>query len=73
MSEFINEWFIHASFSLLMVYYFATIVFWVGLSLYREVKSDWSRQYCYVRECTLTVMALFAPKMGWLLANLWYI
>lgn len=72
MSEFINEWFIHASFSLLTRYYLLTIVFWVAVALYQEVKSGWVRQYDYVTECTLSGMVIFAPKMGWLLAALWY-
>ena len=72
MSEFINEWFIHASIPLLLVYYFTTIVFWVAVALYKEAKSGWVRQYDYVTECTLTVMVLFAPQVGWLLAALWY-
>ncbi len=72
MNNFINEYFIHASYLLMLSYYFAAIIFWVVVSLYKEYKSGGTQGFDYSIEVMLTVTAIYSLKIGYLLAALWY-
>ncbi len=72
MVNFVEEYFIHASYLLMLSYYFTAIIFWVVVSLYKEYKYGGTQGFDHSIEATLTVTAIYSPKIGYLLAALWY-